>query len=40
MTRKALEAFDPEKRGMGWDVNPWVWVYEFRPLSPAVLPIP
>lgn len=21
------------KRGAGWDVNPWVWVVEFRPLA-------
>jgi len=20
-----------EKRGMGWDLDPWVWVYEFNP---------
>ena len=22
-----------EKRGLGWDVNPWVWVIEWSPLS-------
>ena len=22
-----------EKRGFGWDVNPWVWVVEFEPLK-------
>ncbi len=22
-----------EKRGMGWDKDPWVWVYEFEPKS-------
>lgn len=23
-----------EKRGLGWDVNPWVWVYEFPVFDP------
>ena len=21
------------KRGLGWDTNPWVWVYEFKPIE-------
>ncbi len=27
------------KRGMGWDVNPWVWVYEFPKYSKLEAPI-
>jgi hypothetical protein len=30
-----------EKRGHGWDLNPWVWVIEFQPLpSPRMCAIP
>jgi len=25
-----------EKRGYGWDVNPWVWIYEFEVIDPTL----
>lgn len=24
-----------EKRGFGWDINPWVWIVEFKMIEPA-----
>ena len=34
--RKWLELWNSinEKKGFGWDVNPWVWVIEFRRVKP------
>ena len=37
---KFIELWDSinAKRGMGWDVNPWVWVYEFPKFSKLETP--
>lgn len=39
LTYKRLFNLINEKRGFGWDVNPWVWVLEYAPAAFGTSPI-